>query len=68
MKLNGVLVALDAAGDPQEGAAEFSAPGTTVSVRVLGEDADWRENAELVFELEQGLSVGYRGFYDCQAD
>ena len=65
MKLNGVLVALEADGDPQEGAARFAAPGTTVTVRPLGEDADWRQNAELVFELDQGLSVGYRGFYGC---
>lgn len=67
IKLNGVLVALQAAGDPQGGAAIFEAPGTTVTVRRLGEEADWRQNAELVFELDQGLSVGYRGFYDCDA-
>ena len=67
MKLNGVLVALEAEGDPQEGAATFSAPGTTVTVRRLGEEADWRQNAELVFELDEGLSVGYRGFFDCEA-
>lgn len=67
IKLNGVLVALQAAGDPQGGAAIFEAPGTTVTVRRLGEKADWRQNAELVFELDQGLSVGYRGFYDCDA-
>jgi hypothetical protein len=67
MKLNGVLVALEAEGDPQEGAATFSAPGTTVAVRSLGDEADWRQNAELVFELDQGLSVGYRGFYGCEA-
>ena len=67
VKLNGVLVALESAGDPQEGAATFSAPGTTVSVRPLGDEADWRQNAELAFELDQGLSVGYRGFYGCEA-
>jgi len=27
--------------------------------------ADWRSDAELVFRLEQGLSVGYRGFWTC---
>ncbi|WP_377404720.1 hypothetical protein [Plastorhodobacter daqingensis] len=67
MKLNGVLVGLEAQGDPQEGAATFSAPGTTVAVRLLGDEVDWRQNAELVFELDQGLSVGYRGFYGCEA-
>lgn len=67
MKLNGVLVALEADGDPQEGAAMFEAPGTTVTVRSLGDEADWRQNAELMFELNEGLSVGYRGFYGCAA-
>ncbi|MEX4010643.1 DUF6692 family protein [Neoaquamicrobium sediminum] len=65
LKLNGVLITLDTAGDPQSGIAEFSAPGTTIAVRMLGDEADWRQNAELVFELDQGLTVGYRGFYAC---
>ncbi|SDY95702.1 hypothetical protein SAMN05444340_1466, partial [Citreimonas salinaria] len=30
-----------------------------------GEEADWRSNAEMIFELEQGLTVGYRGFWSC---
>ncbi|WP_118132971.1 DUF305 domain-containing protein [Oceanicella sp. SM1341] len=67
VKLNGVLVALDAAGEPQGGGAAFSAPGTTVTVRPLGDDATWRRNAELVFELDEGLRVGYSGFYSCGA-
>jgi hypothetical protein len=37
-------------------------------VRPLGDEADWRQNAELVFDLDEGLRVGYRGFYDCGAD
>jgi hypothetical protein len=65
MKLNGVLVTLEAAGETDSGGMEFSAPGTTVTVRPLGEEADWRSDAELVFELDQGLTVGYRGFYAC---
>lgn len=66
MKLNGVLVALEANNSgPEGGAATYSAPGTTVTIRQLGEQADWRQNAELVFELDQGLKVGYRGFYSC---
>lgn len=66
VKLNGILVSLDAT-DQQDGTATFSAPGTTISLQPLGERADWRANAELVFELEQGHSVGYRGFYSCEA-
>lgn len=67
MKLNGILVDLEVAGEPEDGALEFSAPGTSITVRRLGDEADWRQNAELVFELEQGLTVGYRGFYECEA-
>lgn len=66
MKLNGVLVALQAAGGQRDGAMKrFSAAGTTISVQQLGEQADWRANAELVFALDAGLTVGYRGFYAC---
>lgn len=67
MKLNGVLVGLEAAGEPQERVAAYSALGTTVTVRPLGNEADWRQNAELVFELDRGFSVGYGGFYRCAA-
>lgn len=66
-KLNGVLIELETDAGTPEGAATFSAPGTTITVRPLGDDADWRQNAELVFELDQGLRVGYRGFYGCDA-
>jgi hypothetical protein len=68
MKLNGVLIALEADADPRQGAATFRAPGTSITVRPLGEEEDWRQNAELVFELNEGLSVGYRGFYRCGTD
>ncbi len=44
----------------------FSAPGTRASVRSLGDEADWRENAQLVFELDQRLTVGYGGLYECE--
>jgi hypothetical protein len=67
MKLNGVLVALEAAGETPAGGAAFSAPGATVTVRPLGDEATWRQNAELVFQLDQGLRVGYGGFYSCAA-
>ncbi|MCL7743959.1 DUF305 domain-containing protein [Guyparkeria hydrothermalis] len=61
VKLNGVIVPLEPEG--QEGA--FSAPGISVNVKPLGNDKDWRSDSELVFELEQGLTAGYRGFYEC---
>ena len=67
VKLNGVLISLEAEGGSQEGATTYSAPGTTITVQPLGDEADWRQNAELVFELDEGLSVGYRGFYGCDA-
>jgi hypothetical protein len=66
VKLNGVLVSLAAAGEAEAGGLAFSAPGTRVSVRLLGNEADWRENAQLVFALDQGLTVGYGGLYECE--
>ncbi len=61
MKLNGVLVQLERSSD-----GVFSAGEAEVSVRLLGDDADWRSNADLVFRLvEQGFTVGYRGFWTC---
>jgi hypothetical protein len=60
MKLNGVLIALDR---QEEGF--YATGGATVAVRPLGEEADWRANADLLFRLEQGLEVGYRGFWTC---
>lgn len=64
VKLNGILVFLEAAGG-EHGALRFSAPGTMISVQPLAEQADWRANAELVFKLDPGPTVGYRGFYAC---
>jgi hypothetical protein len=66
IKLNGILVELEGEGPAQNGDARFSAPGATVSVRTLGDEAGWRANAELIFQLDEGLSVGYRGFYQCE--
>jgi hypothetical protein len=65
IKLNGVIVRLEAGEQAEADGTVFAAPGTTVTVRRLGDEADWRSDAELVFTLEQGLSVGYRGFYTC---
>jgi hypothetical protein len=72
MKLNGVLVSLErTASDATGSTATFRAAGVTVTVRALddgllaeGESEDPAE-AELVFELQQGLRVGYRGSYGC---
>lgn len=66
MKLNGVIVPLEAAPAPGDAEARWAADGVSVSVALLGEESDWRSNAELVFELEQGLEVGYRGFWSCR--
>lgn len=65
MKLNGVLLALDAAGGDQARFG-FASPGVTVEVGLLGDEADWRQTADLVFALDQGLRVGYRGFWLCE--
>lgn len=59
MRLNGVLERQEA-----EAGRIWGAPGVTMTVRNL-EEADWRGGAELIFALEQGLTVGYRSFYDC---
>ncbi len=67
MKLNGVIVRLEAEGEAPGGVVTYSTPGTTVTVRPLGDEATWRQNAELTFELDRGLSVGYGGFYTCGA-
>lgn len=67
IKLNGTLIVLDAVDDPQAGTAVFGADGVTVTVQPLGDAADWRQNADLVFTLDEGLRVGYRGFFSCEA-
>ena len=69
MKLNGILVGLGPAnGGDGETFRTFTAPGTMIAVRMLREEADWRQNAELVFALDQGMTVGYRGFWTCGED
>ncbi len=64
MKLNGVIVPLTG-GEATNGANAYEAPGVTMTVRSLGDEADWRSDAELVFALDEGPTVGYRGFYAC---
>lgn len=68
MKLNGVLIELEGSGDVEtidEDPMRLAAPGVTMTVRRLGDAASWRSDAELVFALERGLTVGYRGFWTC---
>jgi hypothetical protein len=62
MNLNGVIVPMRR--QEAETGRSWGTPGVTMTVRDA-EDADWRGGAELIFALEQGLTVGYRGFYDC---
>jgi len=67
IKLNGVIISLNVIDAGSDGTARFAAPGVRISIRSLGDQTDWRQNAELVFELDQGLNVGYRGFYNCDS-
>lgn len=62
IKLNGVLVPLE-----RTSGTSFGANGASVMVRQLGDDADWRADAEFVFTLEEGPVIGYRGFWRCAA-
>jgi hypothetical protein len=64
-KLNGVIIPLEGGASPEAGGSAFGADGLTMTVRSLGDDADWRSDAELVFTLAEGPSVGYRGFLSC---
>lgn len=62
IKLNGVVVPLEPLD--ASGARVWGAPGITMTVRDAAK-ADWRGGADLIFALDQGLTVGYRGFYAC---
>jgi hypothetical protein len=68
LKLNGVIVPLEAEVRSGDGAMRWAAEGLDVTVDPLEEEADWRSDAELVFALERGLEVGYRGFWSCVDD
>ena len=65
LKLNGVIVPLAGSGGGGDAERRFSADGLTVTVRPLGDDGSFRADATLVFALDQGLRVGYRGFWSC---
>lgn len=64
-KLNGVLVELESPADPAAASAQFTTEGMTVAVGPFDEEDDPRKEAELVFELDEGLKVGYTGYYAC---
>lgn len=67
MKLNGVLLPLKSTGTTENAAVkQYAAPGVTMTVQPLGDESELRSDAELVFALEQGLTVGYRGFWACK--
>lgn len=65
MKLNGILLTLEAEGPAQATGGEFRTDGFSTAVRTLGDEGDWRGEADLVFVLEDGPTVGYRGFWSC---
>tara|TARA_R110000751_G_C13789264_1_gene481934 strand:- start:4937 stop:5794 length:858 start_codon:yes stop_codon:yes gene_type:complete len=65
MKLNGVLLSLAASPRAGESGGEWRADGVVVKVSPQGEDADWRSDAELVFKMQSGPTVGYHGFWSC---
>lgn len=76
IKLSGTLIPLAAdetiAAETLGNGARLTAPGTEITVMPDAE-ANWteenpglrRSDAEMVFHLDQGLTVGYRGFLDC---
>lgn len=59
IQLNGVILTLEA----QESGV-YAAPGITMTLQEAS-GADWRGGSELIFALEEGPTVGYRGFQDC---
>ncbi|MEQ9243045.1 DUF305 domain-containing protein [Roseovarius indicus] len=61
MKLNGRLVALE--GDADAG---FTADG--VDMQVTPVDGATEQAADLVMTLDAGLTVGYRGFFECYGE
>lgn len=64
MKLNGVMLSLRADASTDNGIA-FAGQGLRVDIHPLGPAAGLRPRADLVFHLEQGPTIGYRGFYEC---
>lgn len=73
MKINGELVPLEAeaGADTLPSGVAMGTEGGSMIVTLAEEDAELavgeRQEADLVFQLQQGLTVGYRGFYECEA-
>ncbi|EDQ06484.1 hypothetical protein DSM14862_00224 [Sulfitobacter indolifex] len=77
IKLSGTLIELQSDETIDQAAladgAQFTAEGVEVTVTPIA-GADWadtednlrRSEAELKFHLDRGLTVGYRGFLDCE--
>jgi len=73
VKIHGRLVELRSEASSLEsltGPTEFSADGIRMDVRPLGETVRIRNGepweAEMHFRIEEGLTVGYRGWYGCE--
>ncbi|MGE0746418.1 MAG: hypothetical protein AB7K86_14270 [Rhodospirillales bacterium] len=62
VELNGIIVRVEGAAAAPEAEGSWRSEGLTMTVRPLGEQADWRADAELIFALERGPSIGCRGF------
>ncbi|WP_337588836.1 DUF6692 family protein [Parvularcula oceani] len=75
VKIHGRLVALEVDAtsiDALAGPTEFRAEGMRLTVRPLEEagetiDPDRQRKAEMRFEIKEGLTVGYRGWYRCRS-
>ena len=73
VKIHGRLVELAlAAGSPDtlEDVLRYNTDGIDIAVRLLSKNGTEtigpkKQEAEMIFELEQGLTVGYRGWYRC---
>ena len=71
LKIGGQLVQLEQAGTATELGIGFSADGLALQITpVPGEeasDAPGEVDADLFFVLDEGLTVGYRGYWSCDA-
>ena len=65
MKLNGVIIPLQAGGESNNARRSYAAEGVTMTVRMLGDEGDWRADAQLAFAMQPGPQTGYRGFFTC---
>ena len=74
VKIHGRLVKLQASTASSEISskpAEYRTEGMRLTVRLLEDNpkrknGTTRQEAEMHFEIEEGLTVGYRGYYTCK--